>query len=66
MARSLQQQLDDLDAAIARVETSAQSSTSAGGRALELPSLKDMHEERRRLEMKLDRQKRGGIGRRRW
>lgn len=66
MARTLQQQLDDVDAQIARVESGAQSSTSGSGRQVELPDIGDLYAERKRLEYKLDRQKRGGIGRRRW
>ena len=66
MARTLQQQLDDVDAQIARVETAAQSSTSAAGRTVELPNISDLYAERERLRVRLDRQKRRGIGRRRW
>lgn len=59
MARTTQQQLDDLDAAITAIEGGAQSFTVLG-RLYQRGNIRDYYEERDRLERKLEREKRGG------
>lgn len=59
MARTTQQQLDAVDAAIAAIEGGAQS-ISVLGRLYQRGQLRDYYAERQRLEQKLEREARGG------
>jgi len=55
MARTVQQQLDAVDAAIQEIEEGAQSVTTGGGRSYSLASISDLYAERRRLVRLLTR-----------
>lgn len=59
MARTTQQQLDAVDAAIAAIEGGAQS-ISVLGRLYQRGSLQALYDERHRLEQKLVQESRGG------
>lgn len=60
MARSYQQQLDDCDAAIAKIERLGQEHGSDGGRSLTRADLGKLYEERKRLVPLAAREVRGG------
>lgn len=53
MARTLQQQIDDNDAAIAAIESGAQSYTTADGRTVTRASLQTLYDSKTRLEGRL-------------
>lgn len=59
MARTTQQQLDAVDAAIAAIEGGAQSFTVLG-RLYQRGQLQTLYAERNRLEQKLQQEARGG------
>ena len=55
MARTYQEQLDAVDAAIQEIEEGAQSVTTGGGRSYSLASLSELYAERKRLTRLLSR-----------
>lgn len=61
MARTIQEQLDDVDAAIAKIENGAQEYRMSDGRGMSRGDLGSLYAERQRLEKKLSRSVRGGI-----
>lgn len=61
MARTLQEQLDDCDAAIAKIERLGQEHGSDGGRSLKRGDLGKLYEQRQRLQTLVAREARGGI-----
>jgi hypothetical protein len=64
MARTLQQQLDAVDAAIQAIEERGQDydiGTSGGNRSLARAKYDSLVAERARLEIKVEREARGGI-----
>jgi len=60
MARSYQQQLDDCDAAIAKIERLGQAHGSDGGRSLDRATYDQLVAERARLTRLAAREARGG------
>jgi hypothetical protein len=61
MARTYQEQLDDVDAAIAKIERLGQSHQADGGAGLTRADIGKLYEERKRLENLVGRATRGGI-----
>lgn len=60
MARTKQQQLDDLDALIAQIEGSPNQSVTILGRTFAKHQLHDLYEQRTKLEAAAKREARGG------
>jgi hypothetical protein len=61
MARTLQQQLDAVDAAIEALETGGHSSYSISGRSVTKLELGALYVERQRLQRLVDREAAGGM-----
>ncbi|GMV26927.1 MAG: hypothetical protein AMXMBFR58_29580 [Phycisphaerae bacterium] len=61
MARTLTQQLDDLDAAIAQIEQGCQRYTMPNGQTVERANLADLYTQRRQLQGELAQASSGGM-----